>query len=288
MIRNNWIILFISLELNLIIFLWIIKKNILNYKLNFFIKYMLYQRINSLLLIIRILYSSYMRSFFIFLILLRKIGLPPFFFWLKRLIKYIRIKNLLYTLIFQKLPFFFIIYMYILNYNNNIIILIIRLGFLVTTIFLYNQFNFNYFFFYRSIQNTYIIIMLIFLSNIYFYLFLFIYLYINLILLLLLNWKILNYIRRIKKSILLLLLLLLLLGLPISPFFILKFFFLYKLLYFSFILAFFTFISIILSIFIYYNLFMRFFNMYTNINNIYLPFSQFFILSWFILFLVFL
>ena len=121
--RTNWIILFFSLEFNIIIFLWILKKRILQTKIRLILKYFLFQRFNTLILIICIILIPYIEFYsLIFLLLLLKIGLPPFHVWLIILIKYSSLNRLIYLIVLQKIPFFILIFYYTIDININLLI----------------------------------------------------------------------------------------------------------------------------------------------------------------------
>lgn len=197
-------------------------------KLTFFIKYFLFQRFNRLILISFWVIISFiwrnLRLIIIFFFIFIKIGIPPFHIWLKDLIKFISFFILINILIIQKFPIFFLFINLFSLIKFRIYMIIIIRGF-ISLLGFYNQNIFNILFFYSSIIQRSFILTIILLSKKRFYLFFFIYS--TIIIIFIIRFKLKNlWIQNIPSFIFIIIFVGIIIGLPLSPFFLIKFFFL--------------------------------------------------------------
>lgn len=147
--RNSCIRLWFSLELNTLAFLFFIKsKNEVLFYPEFWVKYYIIQRILSFFLLYFLLgWGLYLELSS--LILLIKIGFPPFHSWFLDLINSLTFRKFFFLSTWQKIPFFFL-YLYI---GVEVVLYFVIFFFnLFSLIIIYNNIRLLRFLFFRRIN----------------------------------------------------------------------------------------------------------------------------------------
>lgn len=160
----NFLILWISLEINIIRFFIILNKNSINLSNNFIVKYFRIQRILSLFLLITILNKFYL---IFFLIILIKIGFPPFHFWIIDLVLNIKEIQFLYLSFFQKYPLILILFFWFYT-NNNFFYFFLMFNIFLTRILIFFSSSIIYFLFFSSFNFIFWLYLLINFNLFYF------------------------------------------------------------------------------------------------------------------------
>nr|YP_010192456.1 NADH dehydrogenase subunit 2 [Dipterophagus daci]QZO77412.1 NADH dehydrogenase subunit 2 [Dipterophagus daci] len=151
---NSWMTLWISLEMNLLMFIPIIIKKINSIKIEMAMKYYLMQTLSSLLMIntmIEMNYKNY-KLFILNLIMIMKMGLSPFHKWLINMIYNINWHTLKFLMTIQK-----IIPMWILSMFWNFSFtmkFIISINLMMSTLGGWNQTSLQKFIFFSSMNHS--------------------------------------------------------------------------------------------------------------------------------------
>lgn len=220
---SNWLCLFIFLELNILRLLWIFtaKTNLL--KPSVVTKYFLFQTINTLILIIVWLILINIRILFrisFWFIILLKIALPPFHFWVKDILKYISIKLGVILFVLQKIPLLLLIGLTLI-WERTIFIIFVLITRSISIFYLINQNTLIPLLFYRSGAQRSLIILIFFLSLNIALIYIFVYILTTITIIYRFKTKFIQVINRLSKNNLIVFILILL-GLPPSPLFLIK------------------------------------------------------------------
>ena len=158
--RNNWIIIWIGIELNLISFIPIIILSSSNQEIEGTIKYFIPQALGSRFLLIGgfAIYSEYIKLNFltisiIFIGLICKAGLAPAHFWFPNVIISINWSICILLRTWQKLSPLILIFYIFNNINNNFVLIIARISSIIGGLGGINQTNLRAILAYSSINH---------------------------------------------------------------------------------------------------------------------------------------
>ena len=154
---NSFLLFWILLELNLIIFVLIItKSSFIFFKTNLYDQcffYFIIQSLGSILFILSLGFNIIISRYFCFILIISiilKLGIFPLQFWFFKLASYITFLPFFLILTFQKIPLFFLIF----HLNLELLIIIFIVNLIVGSFFLYTSCSINKILISSSIYST--------------------------------------------------------------------------------------------------------------------------------------
>nr|YP_010954973.1 NADH dehydrogenase subunit 2 [Cheiracanthium brevispinum]WMX19906.1 NADH dehydrogenase subunit 2 [Cheiracanthium brevispinum] len=168
---NDWFLLWLSLEINMISFIMLIYKRYDLYNLESCYKYFFIQSMSSAFFLSLLFFNSFKMSFLVLMLLSLKIGAGPFFFWFPSVVKGINWISGFLLMTFQKIIPLLIMSMFI----GSLLWLIGIMSLLIGVFGSFNQINIKELMAYSSVHHLGWIISCMMIDNMYWFMYLFVY-----------------------------------------------------------------------------------------------------------------